>query len=156
MDIIEVSSEYKDFKYLASLFDEDLLKNNKSEIDKYSVYSSIEKMDRIVVGYQDGEPVACGAYKEYNNKSTELKRMFVLKDCRQKGYCCKILHSLEQRCYDLGYSSLILETGHNQQEAINFYLKNGFSIIDNYKPYEEMQNSICMEKIIINLIDNHS
>jgi hypothetical protein len=40
----------------------------------------------------------------------------------------------------------ILETGVNQPEAIAAYEKSGYVRIPNFYPYEEVRESICMQK----------
>lgn len=44
-------------------------------------------------------------------------------------------------------TTVVLETGKGQPEAIGLYQYMGCQVIDNYPPYEEMANSVCMEKI---------
>ena len=42
----------------------------------------------------------------------------------------------------------VLETGIHQQEAIHLYRKSGYLVIENYGPYKNMPESICMQKEI--------
>ena len=49
---------------------------------------------------------------------------------------------------ELNYSECILETGKKQPEAIKLYTKAGYQIIENYVQYENIDNSVCMEKTI--------
>lgn len=147
MDIIEVSSDYKDFKYLASLLDQDIKSNYKLKQIAYNEINISDTLDKIIVGYLDGEPIACGGFSFYDSKSIEIKRMFVVDSYRNKGFSSQILRSLEQSCSDLGYHSLILGTGNKQLEAIKFYKKFGYYVIENYGQYAELKNSICMKKV---------
>ncbi|GAA6764944.1 hypothetical protein AAFH68_08780 [Flavobacterium sp. CGRL1] len=83
-------------------------------------------------------------------KATKLK----LKECmciliiEKKGIASAILKELEIWAKEVGYTYTILETGKNQPEAINLYQKLNYTIIPNYPPYEEMDNSVCMKKTL--------
>ena len=103
----------------------------------------------MVVAYQDGYAVGCGAIKEYQNGVGEVKRMFVRPEFRGKGIAGKVLKELETWAYELGFGSLILETGQAQPEAIALYLKSGYKVIPNYGQYENVANSVCMKKELL-------
>ncbi|MCD8175986.1 MAG: GNAT family N-acetyltransferase [Tannerellaceae bacterium] len=47
-----------------------------------------------------------------------------------------------------GFTSVVLETGINQPEAIRLYEKNGYIRIANYGPYINQPDSVCMKKIL--------
>jgi len=90
--------------------------------------------------------LGCGAIKEYNGDTMEIKRMYVSPDNRKKGIATKILTELENWARELSYAKCILETGKRQPEAIELYKKNGYKLIPNYGQYTEMENSLCFEK----------
>ena len=92
--------------------------------------------------------MACGAFKEFNEDSVEIKRMFVQPDFRGKGIASKALKVLEDWAKELNYSYAVLETGLRQPEAIALYKKNNYTVIDNYAPYEYMDNSVCFRKAL--------
>ena len=74
--------------------------------------------------------------------------MYVFKALRRRGYAQLLLRALETWGAELGFKKALLETGKGQPEAIRLYRKCGFTIIDNYGPYQNMENSVCMEKTI--------
>jgi GNAT superfamily N-acetyltransferase len=78
----------------------------------------------------------------------EIKRMFVLPEHRGKGIAGQILQQLEIWAAEGNNSTCILETGKKQPEAIALYKKAGYKIIPNYGQYENVENSVCMEKRI--------
>jgi putative acetyltransferase len=41
-----------------------------------------------------------------------------------------------------------LETGKKQPEAIVLYKRNGYAVIPNFGQYENVENSVCFEKIL--------
>jgi GNAT superfamily N-acetyltransferase len=78
----------------------------------------------------------------------EIKRMFVSVEKRGKGIASTVLKELENWAKQLGYQKCILETGIRQPEAIRLYKKNDFHIIKNYGQYEEVESSVCFEKVL--------
>ncbi len=81
----------------------------------------------------------------------EIKRMFVLPEYRSKGIATAILHELESWIVELNYFNSILETGKKQIDAISLYKKNNYKIVPNYGQYENIEDSICFEKNLIDL-----
>ena len=92
--------------------------------------------------------MGCGAFREKEKDTVEIKRMFVHPDYRKKGIASAVLAELEIWAKEVGYIYTILETGKNQPEAINLYQKQNYTIIPNYPPYEKMDNSVCMKKTL--------
>jgi len=78
----------------------------------------------------------------------EVKRMFVTPTSRGKGVASIILKELEAWAVELNVSKCVLETGKRQPEAIRLYTKNAYCIIPNYGQYENVENSVCFEKIL--------
>ena len=105
-------------------------------------------MQHIVLAYSNKQAKACGALKHYSDKIVEIKRMFVQESDRGKGIASLVLKELENWAQELNYEKCILETGENQPEAINLYIKNNYSKIPNYGPYESIYTSVCFEKIL--------
>ncbi|GGG57394.1 GNAT family N-acetyltransferase [Bizionia arctica] len=151
LEIVRTSSENLDFVFLVKHLDNYLKVMDGEEHDFYNQFNNIDVLKNTLVIYLDKKPVGCGAFKEYNSKSVEIKRMFTLPETRQKGVASKILTALEDWAKDLNYSSSILETGIRQVEAVQFYKKKGYKIIPNYGQYKDVENSICFKK---ELIDN--
>lgn len=143
------NSEDKDFRLLVKQLDADLKITDGDEHDFYNQFNSIDTIKHVVVAYTENQPVACGAFKEYNPKSVEIKRMFTLLEARGKGVATCILKELEIWAIQLGYSSCILETGIRQTEALALYKKNLYHITPNYGQYIHITNSMCFEKKII-------
>ncbi len=92
--------------------------------------------------------MGCGAIKKYSLNIMEVKRMFTLPEVRGKGIATKILTELEVWAKELSCEKCILETGKKQSEAIELYKKSGYTVIPNYGQYEQIENSVCFEKII--------
>ncbi|HAF78254.1 MAG TPA: GNAT family N-acetyltransferase [Maribacter sp.] len=142
------SSDNKNFKELVALLDADLALRDGDENAFYAQFNGIDALKNCVVFYLDKTLVACGAFKEFNEDSVEIKRMFVQPDFRGKGIASKALKVLEDWAKELNYSYAVLETGLRQPEAIALYKKNNYTVIDNYAPYEYMDNSVCFRKAL--------
>lgn len=114
----------------------------------YDQFNGIENLKYVVVAYYNAQAVGCGAIKEFQNKTMEVKRMYVDPANRGKGIAKQMLVELEKWAGELGYAKCILETGKRQVEAVALYQTCGYQAIPNYEPYTAMDNSVCFEKII--------
>ena len=141
-------SSNEDFRFLVSLLDEELAKRDGDEHAFYHQFNKIENLNQVIIAYADEKPVGCGAFKNYKPQVVEIKRMFVLPGHRGKGIAGQILQQLEFWAAEFNNSTCILETGKKQPEAIALYRKSGYKIIPNYGQYENVENSVCMEKKI--------
>lgn len=146
LKILNTNSENIDFISLIKLLDNDLNERYGEIQRQYEKYNKVDYINDVVIIYKDHVPVACGAFKEHNPDSIELKRIFVAKEYRRQGLSKLIISELEKHGRNKGFKYALLETGINQHEAINLYRNSGYEIIENYEPYKENSNSICMEK----------
>lgn len=146
MNILRITSENLDFQKLVKQLDAYLAMMDGDEHAFYNQYNKIDMLKNCIVILDNDEAVACGAIKELDSKSMEVKRMFTLPEKRGKGFASKILKELEAWAKELGYEKTVLETGKRQIEAVALYQKCGYKIIPNYGQYEGIENSICFEK----------
>jgi len=147
-NLIRTTSDNSDFQSLVKLLDDYLAIKDGNDHSFYAQYNKIDKISNVVVYYDNQIAVGCGAFKEYDSKTVEIKRMFVHPDYRSKGIGAIILSELESWAKELNYSDSILETGKRQPEAIHLYQKAGYQIIPNYGQYANVENSLCMKKMI--------
>jgi putative acetyltransferase len=148
LEMLETNSKNKDFIALIKLLDEDLNKRYGELQKQYDKHNKIDYINNVIVIYKEQVPVACGAFKKYDEKSAEIKRIFVRKENRRQGLAKQIINKLEQLVSAENYKYAILETGIKQEEAINLYKNMGYGIIQNYGPYVGNINSICMKKVL--------
>ena len=146
MTIKRADSNNKDFYGLVAKLDEDLTRRYGTEQLEYDRYNKIKDIDTIVLAYINDEPVGCGCFKTFDNNSVEVKRMFVETTLQGKGIGKAILKELEKWAAEIGYHSMVLETGTRQPEAIHLYQKLGYRIIPNFNPYIGNELSVCMKK----------
>ena len=146
--LIRTNSENRDFVNLVRFLDKELQMRDGEEHTFYAQYNKLDKIKYAIVAYLNNVPVGCGAIKEYDRGTMEVKRMFVKDEYRSKGIATKILIELERWTKELGFSKCILETGLAQPEAIHLYKKNNYKVIPNYGQYAGVDNSVCMEKVL--------
>ena len=146
--INRTDSENKDFQDLIYKLDTDLAERNGEKNDFFAQFNKTNLIQNVIVAYSDNIPVGCGAIKVYDNNTMEVKRMFVLKEQRGKNIAGTILNNLEQWAKELSYNKCILETGDKMLEAIGLYRKSGYKQIPNYGQYENVESSLCFEKIL--------
>ncbi|MCB0459788.1 MAG: GNAT family N-acetyltransferase [Flavobacteriaceae bacterium] len=137
-----------DFIQLVNQLDKELTIRDGDEHDFYDQFNKIDNIKYVVVAYENEKPVSCGAIKEFDVLTMEVKRMFTQEDARGKGIASKVLYELEKWAAELGYQKCILETGVRQPEAIRLYTKSGYELIENYGQYKGVENSRCFEKHI--------
>lgn len=142
------TSDDIDFQILVNLLDQDLEIRDGQEHSFYAQFNKIDMIKNVVIYYDEGIAIGCGAFKEFDNKTVEIKRMFVQKNSRRKGIGTLILKELELWATEINYAESILETGKKQPEAIRLYQKTGYTIIPNFGQYENVENSVCMKKSI--------
>jgi len=146
--LTRTNSDNPDFIELVKHLDADLAVRDGADHSFYSQFNKIDKIKHVVIAYENGEPLACGAIKAFSSSSMEVKRMYTSPHSRGKGFATSILKELESWAQEMGYKSCVLETGKKQPEAIDLYRKNGYSIIPNYGQYAGIDNSVCFEKKI--------
>lgn len=144
--IIRTTSQNSDFIILVKLLDADLKIRDGEDHVFYAQINQTAILNNVLVYYQNEMALGCGAFREIDKKTVEIKRMFVNPEFRGKGIASSILKALEQWASELSYSQTILETGINQPEAIALYKKMGYSITENYGLYIGVENSVCMRK----------
>ncbi|MBA3680234.1 MAG: GNAT family N-acetyltransferase [Bacteroidetes bacterium] len=142
------NSDNKDFQDLVKELDKDLKIRDGDDHAFFAQFNKIDSIKNVVVAYQNNEAIGCGTFKPYDEKTMEIKRMFVPPQHRGKGIASLILVELEKWCKELNYDKCILETGEKQHEAIGLYHKNNYKVIANFGQYTNVAASICFEKIL--------
>lgn len=144
--IKRTQSSDPDFQKLIKDLDRELAIRDGDEYAFFAQYNTLVNIQHVVLIMVDDTAVGCGAIKPYNEKTIEVKRMFVAEGHRSAGLATMILTELEKWATELGFRHCILETGIRQPEAIRLYTKNGYQSIPNYGQYEGVASSVCFEK----------
>lgn len=145
-EFVRTTSENADFRKLINALDEDLYKRNGEAQLQYRQYNQVDLIDHVVVVYFEGKPVGCGCFKRFDDQTVEMKRMFVKTEMRGRQLAAQMLQELEKWAVEEGNIAAVLETGHRQVEAIRLYTVAGYSLIENYGQYVDMEESICFRK----------
>jgi putative acetyltransferase len=100
----------------------------------------------FVIARAEGRAIGCGALRLLDERTAEVKRMYVEPKLRGRGVAKQILDQLELVAATLGARKLVLETGVYQEEAIGLYVRAGFKRVDCWGEYATATTSVCYEK----------
>jgi GNAT superfamily N-acetyltransferase len=101
----------------------------------------------FLIAYLDDAAVGCGAVRRLDSATAELKRMYVSPSERGKGIGRELVKALEREAYQLGATSVVLETGTRLVPAIKLYESMGYSRIPLFGEYLSSPNtSLCLGK----------
>lgn len=144
--LIRTTGNNPDYVELTRQLDEELHGIYGELQCKYDVFNMIYDIDTVLIAYDDNNAIGCGCFKRFDDKTAEIKRMFVQLEFRNRKIAGLMLQELESWSIERGYSKFILETGSNQPQAVALYKRCGYRIIENFGQYEGDSNSICMFK----------
>lgn len=134
------------FQHLVSCLDHELWVELNEDQATYDQYNKVPDIKTAVTVYAEGEPVACGCFKEFDKQTIEIKRMFVQKAWRGKGLSKLVLSELERWAMEKGYRFAVLETSIHFDKAKQLYKTSGYKAVPNYPPYVGLAESVCMKK----------
>lgn len=149
IEVVRTNSKNKDFLKLVELLNADLALRDGEDHSFYSQFNKVASLKQVVVVYEDGVALACGAMKTVASETMEIKRMFVVPSSRGRGIAHIVLSALESWAKELAYGACVLETGKRQPEAIKLYQRNGYKRTPNYGQYIGVDNSLCFKKELI-------
>jgi GNAT superfamily N-acetyltransferase len=86
----------------------------------------------FLVGYAEGQPVCAGGLKRLDERSAEIKRMYVVPVARRRGVARRLLTALEDAARARGYAVVRLDTGPRQPHAATLYRAAGYVDIGNF------------------------
>ena len=150
VEFIDTDGENPDFVKLCTRLDSalDEIVGQKFQRSQYDQYNQLDSIHDVIIAYRNGEPVACGAFKMYDEEHAELKRIFTEPAHQNMGLGSEMLRRLEAKAKIKGCRWCILETGNPLEAACHMYRKAGYNVIPNYGQYADMPNSICMGRKI--------
>ena len=97
----------------------------------------------------DGTPLGCGALRALGDGVAEVKRMYVVPAARGRGVSRAVLAALEAAARASGWTTLRLETGPRQPEAIGLYVSAGYRPIPAFGAYvgdPDAEHSLFFER----------
>jgi GNAT superfamily N-acetyltransferase len=103
----------------------------------------------LVARADDGEALGCGALRALAVDAAEVKRMYVAPAARGRGVAKALLAELEDVARRRGWTTLRLETGPRQPEAIGLYTRAGYRPIAAFGAYvdaPDAEDSLFFER----------
>lgn len=101
----------------------------------------------LILVYLNEKTIACIGVRRSDEKSAELKRMYVKGPYRGQGIGVELLERSLEIAKDFGYKTIRLDTLGNMVKAQELYKSFGFYIIPPYR-FNPIQGTIYMEKIL--------
>lgn len=86
----------------------------------------------FLVGYEDGQPVACGGLRRLDDAVAEIKRMYVSPAARSRGVGRGLLEALENAGREIGYERVRLDSGPEQVHGQALFRSAGYAEIPKY------------------------
>jgi GNAT superfamily N-acetyltransferase len=103
----------------------------------------------------DGTPLASGGWRAQDASSegfedgdAEIKRMFVVREARGRGFARAVLTELEASAAAAGRTRMVLETGLRQPEAIALYESCGYEPVTKFGYYRYEAESVHLGKAL--------
>lgn len=81
----------------------------------------------FLVLVEDGQTIAGGAFRRYDQETAELKRVWTHPGHRRRGLGLTVVRELERQAVRQGYRRIYLTTGPRQPEAAALYLASGYA-----------------------------
>jgi GNAT superfamily N-acetyltransferase len=109
----------------------------------------------LVAREDDGTALGCGALRHLGDGPdggmAEIKRMYVTPEARGRGISKAVLAGLEQAAAERGWTTLRLETGPMQPEAIALYTGAGYRPIEAFGAYAgdpDATDSLFFQRVV--------
>jgi GNAT superfamily N-acetyltransferase len=106
-----------------------------------------EEMVATVGAFDGDELVGHAALRPFED-ALEVKRVIVLPEYRGQGVSKRLMAELEVIARERGISSLVLQTGDRQIEAISLYTRIGYVPIPRFGLYEPVTFFLCFGKTL--------
>ena len=101
----------------------------------------------FLVAYLDNVAVGCGAVRQLDEATAELKRMYVDPSVRGQGIGRALVEALEHTARLIGVTRIVLETGTRLAPAMKLYQALGYARIPLFGEYlASPDTSLCFGK----------
>lgn len=89
VSIKRADSNNHDFISLVKHLDAYLVEKDGDDHAFYNQFNGIDRIKYVVIAYEDNQPFGCGAIKEFDASTMEVKRMYVSPESRgqAQNYC---------------------------------------------------------------------
>jgi len=95
----------------------------------------VDEYNEILVAISEGKVIGTIAYRQIDEKTVELKRVYVRKEHRGSGLAKNLLDEIIDRIKEKQYKNILIETWEKFVAGRRFYEKNNFVLqqIDNQR-----------------------
>jgi GNAT superfamily N-acetyltransferase len=100
----------------------------------------------FLVAEVDGVPAGCGAWRALSPGVAEIKRVYVEPGFRRLGLAQLIVAALERDAARAGHGSVVLNTGHEQPEALALYANLDYRPVESYGIYACAPGAVFLGK----------
>ena len=146
MEIRFVTPDSEDFRLLAAELDAYYFSLVGDIQNRYAGVNRPENMNALAVVYADEAPIAIGAWKRVDEKTAEIKRIYVRPAYRRQRVASRLILALEDSAVAAGFRQFILETARNTDSSHQLYFSLGYTIIDYYGSPAGAENCLCFYK----------
>lgn len=100
----------------------------------------------LLLATSEGEPAGCVALRRHDDRTAEVKRMYVRPSARGRGIGGAMLDELISTARRLSYRRIVLTTHPMLESAIRLYQAAGFVIVQSPTDFPEHGDiEVCME-----------
>ncbi|MBG9789148.1 GNAT family N-acetyltransferase [Brevibacillus laterosporus] len=150
LDIVKAIEEYQHqqvrelfIEYVDSLGIDLSFQNIESELQNIpGEYASPEGC--ILLAMYDEQPAGCVALRKIDEKTCEMKRLYVKPDLKGKGIGRDLALAIIEEAKNIGYRYIRLDTLPSMKPAISLYHSLGFYSIEPYR-FNPVQGTKYME-----------
>jgi len=146
MELRFVSPKNTDYKCLADALDAYYYTLVGDVQDRYKDVNRPENMNCLLVAYEGTQAVACGAWKHVDDKTAEVKRIYVMPEYRRRGIASALITTLEDHIACSGYTQALLETARTTGDSHALYFSLGYREIPYYGSPAGAENCRCFLK----------
>ena len=109
-------------------------------------YNISQNIGIVVIAYIGDTAVGCAGLKSYSDTDVEIKRVWVEPNYRRRHIAVDMMQMIENKAKELHFARTILQTREAMTEAVSLYEKLGYYRIENYPPYENEADAVCLDK----------
>ena len=146
MESIITNEKDERFIELTKELDNEYFQRLGDVVKKYEEYNDLNDPHIVILALNWGKPIACASFRLFDKDTIEIKRVYVKKRYRRKGIAYKLVKQLEKLAMEENFRYSVIETGSDNEAAINLYKKLDYEIIDNFGQFEGDDLCICMRK----------
>lgn len=119
------------------------------ELSRYPASDFAPPNGNFLLVLRGSATIAGGAFKRFDERTAEVKRMWTRSDLRRQGLASYVLAELERQAARQGYERFYLTTGFRQPEAERLYLSDGYTPLYDVQADRETLRQLAFEKALL-------